>query len=553
MPSLEISKKDLESLVGKKFKDAHELAEALAFAKTELDSVEGDAIKCSPSDTNRPDLYSAEGIARELKSRLGIQTGIPKYKVTPGKQTAIVEKTVEKVRPILVCAIVRNIHVTENMLIQMIQLQEKVSQTFGRRRKETGIGLYDFDQMKMPVRYKGFKDSEIEFTPLEFTAKMRPSEILLEHPKGKEFGHLLAGTTFYPMIIDAANQVASMPPIINSQLTGKVTEQTKNLFVEVTGFKLETCQTALNVMLTALADRGGRIESMKIQYPKGSEFPKSPIVTPSFDTQTMTVPKPLLLSMTGLALTDSQIVKLFSNSGFSAKKTKSGFAVTYPAYRQDILHPVDIIEDLLISIGYNHIEPLGVQLAVVGHEKSETKQTEIARDACIGMGLTEILTYNLTSIEKQTRRIGIKEGRFAQISNPVSQNYEIFRKNLYPEALEFLSKNKHAPYPQKIFEIGRTVLLDSKSETGVREPLTLSIVLASRETSFTEIKSMTEALARYLNRKTIFKPVTHPSFENGKSAEVQLGEKTGILGELNAQTRANFGLKIPVTALEVEI
>ncbi|MDO8625019.1 MAG: phenylalanine--tRNA ligase beta subunit-related protein, partial [Candidatus Diapherotrites archaeon] len=233
MPSLEISKKDLESLVGKKFKSEEELEEALAFAKTELDSLEGDQIKCSPSDSNRPDLYSAEGIARELKAKLGIQKGIPHYQVVKGTQRAIVEKTVEKVRPIFLGAIVRNVQVTENLLIQMIQLQEKITQTFGRRRKEVAVGMYDYDQMKFPVYYRAVKDNEIEFVPLEYQVKMRPSEILLEHPKGKEFGHLLAGTDRYPILIDSAGVVASMPPIINSQATGKVTEKTRNLFAEV--------------------------------------------------------------------------------------------------------------------------------------------------------------------------------------------------------------------------------------------------------------------------------------------------------------------------------
>ena len=60
MPNVELSKKDLEQLVGKRFASMEELAKALEFAKTELESAEGDRVVCAVSDTNRPDLLSAE-------------------------------------------------------------------------------------------------------------------------------------------------------------------------------------------------------------------------------------------------------------------------------------------------------------------------------------------------------------------------------------------------------------------------------------------------------------------------------------------------------------
>ncbi len=553
MPSLEISKKDLEQLAGKKFKTTEELENALMYAKTELDSLEGDVVKCSPSDTNRPDLYSTEGIARELKSHFGLQTGIPKYAIKKGNIKVTVDKSVEKILPLFVGAVIRNVHVTEDLLIQMIQLQEKVTTTFGRRRKEAAIGIYDFDKMKPPFFFKAFKDNEIEFIPLEYKVPMRPSEILAEHPKGKEFRHLLAGVDRYPIIIDSANQVASMPPVINSQHTGKVTETTKNLFIEVTGHKLETIKTTLNVMVMALADRGGTIESIEIEYPKTKTYPVQKLTSPIFDTETIKVSKQLVTRLTGLALNDQQVVKLLGRSGFHVKTTKTDYLVEYPSYRQDILHPVDIIEDLLITYGYNDIPLAPLSVAVVGKELANATYADHAGEACIGMGFQQILTYNLTSVEKQTRLIGIEKEEFAQIANPVSQSYEVFRKRIYPELLEFLSKNKHASYPQKIFETGKTLSLDAASETGCREKFTLSMAIASNTTNFTEIKSHAVALAKYLGHQIEFFERTHESFEKGKTAGFTINGKKGICGELNQKVIDNFGLKTRVTILEIEL
>ncbi len=209
MPTIEVNKKDLEKLVGKKLTQP-QLEEALMFVKGEIDDQSGDIIKVDVKETNRPDLWSTEGIAREIRNRLGLEKGIKKYKVEKAKTECTIEKSVEKSRPFIACAIVKGIKITENLLVQMIQLQEKVGMTYGRKRKETGIGLYDYDIMKPPIFYRGYKDKEIEFVPLEYKVKMRPSEILMEHPKGKEYAHLLKGVEFFPIVIDSENVVASM-------------------------------------------------------------------------------------------------------------------------------------------------------------------------------------------------------------------------------------------------------------------------------------------------------------------------------------------------------
>jgi phenylalanyl-tRNA synthetase beta chain len=550
MPTLEVNLKDLEKLVGKKL--PADLDELFMLVKGEVDKKEGNTLTLDIKDTNRPDLWSAEGLARELKAKLGKEKGLPKYKVKKGKVELKVEESVSEVRPFIAAAVVRNVKFSEDFLIQMIQLQEKVAMTFGRRRREAAIGIYDFDKMQPPIYYRGYKDKEIEFVPLEYKVSLRPSEILQEHPKGKEFAKLLEGAKYYPFVIDANNEVASMPPIINSQTTGKVTHQTKNLFVEVTGFKWDVVNTALNVMVMALADRGGQIEAVKIKFPKVKGYPRSPQWTPFFETNSLKLDLNYTRKMAGLDLSNKQIIKLLEQSRFQVKGTGNKVTVTFPSYRQDIFHPIDLVEDVLIGYGYNNVEPLPVELAVKGKERPETMRLDAVREACVGLGLQEVLQYTLTSKEVQQDKMNLKDEEFVELANPISLSYNVFRKSLIPNLLEFFSRNKNALYPQRLFETGKTFRLDERMENKVNETNRLCVAVSKSQVSFTEIKSLLEAYSKAMNLKLGFKRIEHPSFIPGRVAEIY-GDKLGVIGEIHPQVLHNFGLENPVILFELEV
>ena len=552
MPTIEASKKDLESLVGRKF-SREQLEEALLYVKGELDKIEGDSLTIDVKETNRPELWSVEGIARELRTKMGIDKGIRKYKVQKAKTECIIEKSVEKSRPFIACAIVRNVKVTEELLVQMIQLQEKVGGTFGRRRKETGIGLYDFDKITPPMYYRGYKDNEIEFVPLDYRVKMKPSEILMEHPKGKEFAHLLKGLEYYPIVIDSKKVVASMPPIINSETTGKVTEKTKNIFLEVTGFNWEIVNVALKVMCMAFADRGSAIEAVRVVFPKGGIYPKQPIETPHFGTKKLKLDVDYVNRILGLALNGKQIVALLEKSGMEANISGKKIEIEYPDYRQDILHPVDIVEDIVIGYGYNNIKPAKLEMNVVGEELKERVFADKVRDVCAGIGLQEVLTFNLTSIEKQSSKIMLKDEELVEIANPVSSNWAVLRKRLMPELLEFFAKNKHAEYPQKIFEVGTILEIDPKIDIGVRQKTNLCVAITDHGVNFTQIKSVLEAVVSNMGLNYSLSEAKLPFLEKGKGAEIKLGGGKGFVGELNPKTLANFGLDKKTAVLEIEL
>lgn len=554
MPTLEVSKKDLEKLVGKKL-SISQLETILEYVKGEIDAVEGDTLKVDCKETNRPDLWSTEGIARELSARLGLDKGIKKYSVKKSNVKVIIDKNIEKVRPLIACALVKDVKIDNDFIIQLVQLQEKVGDTFGRKRKETGIGLYDFDMMSPPIYYKGFKDNEIEFVPLEWKVKMRPSEILSQHEKGKKYSHLLSNTSIYPIVIDSKNTVASMPPIINSQTTGKVTEKTKNLFIEVTGFNWEIIETALEVICMAISDRGGKIYSVETIFPKkGGIYPQKNIFSPQFKTKKITFEKKIINQKTGLDLKDAEIKNLLQKARYNVSIKGKNITVEFPSYRKDIFHAVDVIEDLLISFGYNNIVPQKIEMDVLGSEKKEILLQDFVRGACVGLGLQEVLTYNLTSKENQVKKMNLQseENSFVEIDNPVSSNYQILRKLLTPQLLSFISKNKDVEFPQKIFEIGTCLDIDKNSDNGVRQTNNLCVMLTHTNVNFTQIKSVLATICDYLNYSFEIKDSKLP-FLGENSAKIVVNGKKGFIGELSKEVVNNFGLKKPVVVLEFEL
>jgi phenylalanyl-tRNA synthetase beta chain len=382
---------------------------------------------------------------------------------------------------------------------------------------------------------------------------MRPSEILSQHEKGKAYRHLLEGCDVFPIVIDSNRTVASMPPIINSQTTGKVTEKTKNLFVEVTGFNWRAVQTALEVVCMALADRGGKIYSCKVHFPSDKKpYPAKEVFTPSFDSEKLSFDKSIVLKKTGLDLKDKEVIGLLERARFDAKIVGNKVHVVFPSYRVDIMHPVDVVEDLLISYGFNNIVPELVEMSVVGSELKESRFLDFVREGCIGLALQEVLTYNLSSKQVQGVNLFSPNEDFVEIANPVSLNYEIFRKRLSPQLLDFISKNKDKEFPQRVFEVGSCLEIDSNAENGVKQSNHVCVVLSHSNVNFTEAKSFLVSLCSFLGYECAVKKKQF-SFLNDNSAEIIVNGKKGFIGELKKEVVDSFGLRKPVALFEFEL
>jgi phenylalanyl-tRNA synthetase beta chain len=542
MPTVEVSLKDMENLLGRKLSSG-QLEELVLYAKGEVESVEGDTAKIDIKDTNRPDLWSAEGIAREISLRFRKPRH---YHLRKSGLRIFVKKGMESIRPRTAAVVAKNVKITDMFLRQIIQLQEKIDGTFGRQRREIATGIYDFDKISGDIIFYPAEKSK-SFAPLGFARPMTLDRILQVHPKGKEYGHLLKGCTRCPLFEDSAGNVLSMPPIINSDYTGKVTEDSTNLFIEVSGFRPDWLVTALNVIAMAFADRGADIFSVEIIYP-GKK-----VTTPDFSPRKTTLNLDYARKITGLPLQDSEIYSLLEKSGYRVVKRGRTAVLEYPPYRQDIMHQADVVEDIAISYGYNSFPPESYRLATVGGQSYLSLFACKATETLIGMGLQEVLTYILTSRDSLFRKMLLPARPVAEISNPVSANWSVLRDWLLPGLLEFLSRNRHAEYPQRIFEIGDCVLPDSRKETRTRDSRRVAVALTDVSVSYQDITSVLDAFLRSFGAVYSLRKSSHPTFIPGRAADIIIrGRPAGVVGEVHPHVLNNWNLEKPVAAFDLD-
>ena len=547
MPTIEVSYKDLCRLVGKPIPVSRLKEEGILFAKGEIEEVKGDTLKVDVKDTNRPDLWSTEGVAREIRGRY-VSGGLPEYKTRESGIVVKVDRRMSRIRPYTVCAVVRNLKIDEHVLSQLIQLQEKVSTTFGRNRREIAIGVYDLERIKPPIRFTAVKPDGIKFVPLDFKRPMTPRQILKEHPKGREFGHLLENMPEYPMFMDSAGEVLSVPPIINSDYTGKVTKETRDIFIECSGFRLSLLIPALNVMVAALADRGGDIETVRVVYSGKT------LTTPDMRPRGFEVDPDYINKVSGLNLNIEKSCKLLNQARYDAKPSGKKIKLLFPAYRQDIMHQRDVVEDVLISYGYNRIEPVVPRLATTGKQSRVEMFSSKVSGIMTGLGLQEILSYILTNKGNLFEKMNLPEAGVVEIENIVSANWCVFRNMLLPGLLEFLSRNKHVDYPQRIFEIGDVVIPDSSEETRTRDTRKTAVLLTDSQIGYEDAASILDSLFRELGITYQMRKAENPSLIKGRSAEILVrGKRAGIMGEINPLVLEKWNLEKPVVGFELDL
>jgi phenylalanyl-tRNA synthetase beta chain len=386
---------------------------------------------------------------------------------------------------------------------------------------------------------------------LGFDKKMSLKQILQKHPKGLEYGHIVDKHPVYPILLDAERKVLSFPPIINSNDLGRITDQTRNILVEVTGTMHETVLNTVKIITLSLIDRGGKAYSAIVHYPNE----KQTVMTPDFETKSMDLNVAYANKVLGLDLKAKQIARLLPKAGFSVEKA-SGDTVTVkvPCYRVDVMHQVDLIEDVAIAYGYDRIKPLWRRKPTAGGMRPEQGLLDVARELMVGLGFQEILTYTLTNPENLFARMSCKKGRVAQLANPKVQTLTCLRSWLLPSLMEFLGNNLSVEYPQRIFELGKVTLLDEKQETRTRDEEWLATVVCHASANFSEIKSALDALFMNLGVQWQIKEAKHSSFIDGRVGSVIVNrERVGIVGEIHPRVLEAWKLENPAAAFEVNM
>ncbi len=318
-----------------------------------------------------------------------------------------------------------------------------------------------------------------------------------------------------------------------------------NLFLDITGSSERLINFCLNILATALEKRGGKIEAVSL----GGKL--RPDLSPRLMEVSMDDARRLL----GLEISNKEIAGLLERMGYSATIKKSIAEVLIPAFRADILHPVDIMEDIAIAYGFFDIAPEVPKLPTTGEANPVEEFSNRVRELMIGLGFQEVINYTLTSREKQFSRMEAKPEPLAEIENPLSQEYSACRCWLLPGLMENLRSNKHRKFPQRIFEAADCIIPD-KSDTSASNVRKLSGVTTHSQASLSEIISTLNAIKENLGAKWEMKPHKHGSFIPGRCGAIFLPgkkEPSGIFGEISPKVLSNFELNNPASAFELEI
>lgn len=531
MPKISLDKKRVLILLGKNVSDK-ELLDRIPYLGTDLESVENKIeVEIFP---NRPDMLSLEGFSRSLSSFLGIKTGLTEYKLEKGNFEVFVNKNLENIRPYTVCCVVKELKITENILEDIIEMQEKLHVTHGRNRKKCAIGIYPLDKIKFPINYEAKNPNEIKFVPLGMKEKMNGSEILLKHEKGKQFSHLMKDK--YPIFIDSNKEILSMPPIINSANVGAVSKETKDVFIECSGTDYETLNKALNIIVTSFIDIGGTAYSVNVNYEKQK------IVTPNFSNEKIKINFENVRNLIGIKLSDKEIIQSLEKMGYSYNKGE----VKIPCYRADILHEVDIIEDIAIGYGFDKINGETQKVFTAGREDFLEVFKKKLREILIGSNLIENVSYNILKNEIQKKYFN----EILEIKNSSTAEYNALRKSIILSLLNNLELNKKNSYPQQIFEIGKVF---SKKEEIVEKD-NIGIALAGEDANYTKIKSYLDLIGVSLGVLFEIEKTTHPMYIEGRVAKIILNKiEIGIIGEINPLVLKDYNLFVPVSSLEIDL
>jgi phenylalanyl-tRNA synthetase beta chain len=596
MPKIEVNEQVFFTLAGKgKWNSRDEFEEALTCAKAELDSDFSPAdsdkstleaertLKIELNDTNRPDLWGTAGCARQL--RIYESKIVPEYPffsrsgdTKKAAHKVKVEASVKQVRPYIAGFIARGKTITDPMLRDMIQTQEKLAWNFGRKRRSMSMGLYRLTiqqadtqtsaSVKWPIVYKGVDPNLVSFVPLQWDCPLTLKEILKQHPKGKEFAFIQEHEPVHPLLTDSEGSVLSYPPIINSNDLGAVQVGDNEVFVELTGTDLPLVTLAASIVACDLADNGFAIEPVEVEYDFDTPFGRN-IVFPYYFQQSVFCSLSRIERFLGEKLNADECVQALTRMGVKAEAVtdkecgtgtleqgslEPGVRVYPPEYRNDFLHAADIVEDVMIGRGLTSFKPQRPSESTVGRLLPITLFSRQVKELFVGLGYQEMIYNYLGSRKDLVENMRGDGNKIIRIFNPMTENYEYVRDSVIASLMTSESISGRSVYPHKIFEVGKVAWLDEAENNRSQTRQFAGFLHAGSDSNFNTAAAELQTLFYYLSREYDVEESADERFIPGRAAAIIYnGKQVGVFGELHPEVLENWGVIVPCTAGEFDL
>lgn len=566
MPKIEVNEKLFFNLLGTRY-DYDMLEDRLTCGKAELDERPDAAlpddqrvIKIELNDTNRPDLWSTAGIARQLRLHKGGQaTDYSSFLsskdklVDCGSRIVTVDPQLKNIRPYMIAFVISGKPIDEPMLLDIIQTQEKLCWNFGRKRRTVSMGVYRSAMIQWPVHYKAVDPDTTSFVPLQWESPMTCRQILSDHPKGKEYGWILKDAPLFPLLTDDKGEVMSMAPIINSATLGAVQVGDSDLLVEMTGSDMTSLLLSANIVACDFADAGYTILPCKVEHPYDTGFGKT-IVAPFYFQEPATASLAEVNRLLGSQLTAEEATTALERMGNTVSVEGDKLTVQIPPYRNDFLHQVDIIEDVMMGMELSSFPPEKPRDFTIGRLSPVTLFSRKAKSLLVGLGYQEMIFNYLGSGKDYIQKMNINGGSVIEISNPMSENYQFVRPSIIPSLLGAETGSGNAVYPHKIFEIGKVAFLCDEEVTGTRTRQSLGFLTAAGDANFNTAASEVATILHFLDHQYTVTEADDPRFIPGRQANIMVkGKVVGIFGEVHPAVLENWAITVPCVAGELDI
>ncbi len=571
MPTVDVDPDELRELTDHEEKSDEELKDDLFSLGLEYEGATEDGAFELEFAPDRLDRLSVEGIARSLRYQYGDDRGVHVPNTNDADWVIEVEDAPEE-RPYVTGAVIRGVSLDEEALDSLIQLQEKLHATMGRKRAKGAIGIHDLTMLKgtsldptageerttNSIRYTSVDPEGDRFVPLDSDQELTPTEVLEEHPTGETYADLVSEYDRYPAIYDDIG-LFSFPPVINGRRT-EVTTDSRDLFVELTGTDQWTIDRMCAIVCYALDARGATIEDVVVEYPDRE------LHRPDFEVSEKVVSHDRIETLLGVDFDPEEVIDLFERSGLDAETAEDEdgdlvYDVTIPPYRVDVLHPLDLVDDIGRAYGFNDLEPRYPEVSTVGGRHERSRLEDAARTQLVGLGFEDMLNFYMINEAENFDRMRLSPEDDAlgaatptTIKNPYSEDYTMLRTWVLPSLLMVLEGNTHRSYPQDLAEIGLAAQVDESENTNVAEHRAIAGVLARHDATYEDAKGRLQTLTRNFGVELETPPTTHPSFIDGRTAEIVIdGEPVGVVGEVHPEVLVEHELELPVSAFELRL
>ena len=581
MPVVDVDPDELRGLTGHTETSTESFKETLFGLGLEFEGETDDGQLQFEFAPDRLDRLSVEGVARSLRYHYGDDRGVYVPETNDPEWTIEVDSSVPAERPYVTGAVVRGVDLGESGLQSLIGLQEKLHATMGRGRAKGAIGIHDLAMLKgaplqegaeRSVTYRGVEPDGDTFVPLDATEELTPAGVLESHQTGRTYADLVREYDRYPAIYDELG-LFSFPPVINGRRT-EVTTGSRELLVELTGTDQWTIDKMCTIVCYALSARGATIEEVEVTYADSATHPSeygAELVRPDLDVDEKSVTHDRIETLLGADFEPEAVVDCFERSGLDATY-QLGESVTYdveiPPYRVDVLHPLDLVDDVGRAYGFDELTPRYPDAGTVGGRHERTRLADAVRTSLVGLGFEDLLNFHMTSSEQNYDQVRVDPGTGGlaavdgvfgggdpvRITEPYSEAYTQLRTWALPSLLKLLEGNTHNAYPQDISEIGFVAEHDPTANTSVAESRHVAGALARRDASYEAAKGRLQAVCDDFGSLVETPPTDHPTFIDGRVADVVIdGDRVGVIGEVHPAVLVDHDLEVPVAAFEFDL